>query len=79
MISHFCFQVEVKNTNQVFYPLAKGRIEKINESKAMILDDGRAYDAQTSVAARKHLFIDFTPQILLRKTFHQKNFSNVEK
>ena len=77
--SHFCFQVEVKNTNHLFYPLAKGRINKINASKAMISDGGPSYHAQTSVAPRKHLLIDFTPFFVFAKKFHPKFFSDVEK
>ena len=77
--SHFCFQVEVKNTNHLFYPLAKGRINKINASKAMISDGGPSYHAQTSVAPRKHLLIDFTQFFVFAKKFHPKFFSDVEK
>ena len=77
--SHFCFQVEVKNTNHLFYPLAKGRINKINASKAMTSDGGPSYHAQTSVAPRKHLLIDFTPIFVFAKKFHPKFFSDVEK
>ena len=59
-VSRFGCQVKGKNTNRVVYPLAKGRIEKINVLRAMTFDDGRASDAQTIVAPPKHLVIDFT-------------------
>ena len=61
--SHFWVQVSLKNTFRLFYLFTKGRRNKINEPKAMIFTNGRACDAQTSVAPSKHLLIDFTPNL----------------
>ena len=65
--SHFWLQVSLKSTNWIFYLFTKGRRDKINESKAMTFDDGRACNAQTSVAPSKHLFIDFTSKCFCEK------------
>ena len=41
---------------------------------AMTSDGGPSYHAQTSVAPRKHLLIDFTPIFAFAENFHPKVF-----
>ena len=59
------------------FSLAKEFSPKINELQAMFFDDGRARDAQTSVAPPKHLLFDFTP-VFFGKKIAKKNWG-VEK
>ena len=72
--SHFWLQVSLKNTNWIFYPLTKGRREKINELQAITFQGASASDAQTSVAPPKYRVIDFAPKFFWKK-FAKKNFS----
>ena len=76
--SHFWLQVSLKNTNWIFYPLTKGRREKINELQAITFQGASASDAQTSVAPPKYRVIDFAPKFFW-KIFAKKKFFGVEK
>ena len=65
--SPFWLQVSIKNTNWIFYPLTKGRREKINELQAITFQGASASDAQTSVAPPKYRVIDSAPKFFWKK------------